>query len=343
MLRFLQNIFIFFILFYSIGINAQKNEKELYISTSRLIAYTSVKTSFNPKYDNSAATKNNVLQESKPVEQKNIKNPILFFIFLLLPVISLLIIFYQKKRTQNELKKKQEEVSKQKITSLIKDQELKLIKGLIKGQNKERKRIAQELHDNIGGNLAAIKLQLNNTIINGDRKTIRTINNQLDDTYVKVRNLSHNLVPKKFSKNIFCNALEAYFNNIGEMTNITTSFIAYPRNEIDSLDEVLQIEVFKIIQQLITNTIEHAKASFIELQLNLVDNELNILFEDNGIGFSKKHKTSGFGFENMKSRLQKISGVFHIDSRINRGTIIDIEIPILTRTIINKIPRNNIG
>ncbi|WP_165944068.1 tetratricopeptide repeat protein [Aquimarina spinulae] len=275
--------------------------------------------------------KDQEIHESKLARQKSIKNSILYsFLILLIPVIGLLFTYYQKLQTQNELNKKQEEVSEQKISSLIKDQELKLIKASIKGQDKERKRIAQELHDSIGGNLAAIKLQLNNTVFHGDKKTISTINNQLDDTYDQVRNLSHNLIPKKFSENNFCDVLEEYFNNIGGTTSLSTSFVAYPRAEIDILDETLQIEVFKIIQELITNTIKHAKATSLELQLNLVENMINVLFEDNGIGFNTKNKATGLGFESIKNRLKKVSGTFHIDSRVNRGTIIDIEVPVFT-------------
>lgn len=273
--------------------------------------------------------KDQEIQEAKLERQKSIKNNILYsFLILLIPVIGLLIIYYQKLQTQSELNKKQEEISKQKISSLIKDQELKLIKASIKGQDKERKRIARELHDSIGGNLAAIKLQLNNTVINGDKKSIKTISNQLDDTYEQVRNLSHTLVPKRFSKNNFCDVLQEYFNNIGGATGLQTTFVVYPRTEMDHIDETIQIEIFKIIQELITNTIKHAKASSVELQLNLVGNVINILFEDNGIGFDTKNNSSGMGFENIKSRLKNISGTFYIDSRIHRGTIVDIEIPI---------------
>ncbi|WP_103863750.1 tetratricopeptide repeat-containing sensor histidine kinase [Aquimarina sp. I32.4] len=274
--------------------------------------------------------KDQEIQESKLERQKSIKNIFLYsFLILLVPVIGLLFTYYQKLQAQSELNKKQEEISKQKISSLLKDQELKLIKASIKGQDKERKRIALELHDSIGGNLAAIKLQLNNTLINSNKQPLKIINSQIDDTYQQVRNLSHNLVPKKFSKNNFCDVLEEYLNNIGGATSLTTSFNAYPRKKVDILNEVLQSEIFKIIQELITNTIKHAKASSIELQLNLVENVLNVLFEDNGVGFNIKNNGSGIGFENIKSRLEKVSGSLHIDSRIHRGTIIDIEIPTL--------------
>ncbi|WP_062053227.1 tetratricopeptide repeat-containing sensor histidine kinase [Aquimarina longa] len=275
--------------------------------------------------------KDQELQEAKLIREKSTKNIILYsFLILLVPVIGLLITYYQKLQTQSQLNKKQDEVNEQKMSSLLKEQELKLIKASIEGQDKERKRIALELHDSIGGNLAAIKLQLNSTTVNEDTPSIKTINKQLDDTYEQVRNLSHNLIPKKFSENNFSDVLEEYFNNIAEASSLQMSFIAYPRTKIDDLNETLQLQTFKIIQELITNTIKHAKASTAELQLNLVENTLSILFEDDGVGFKTEDTTKGIGFKNIISRLNKISGTLHIDSRISRGTIINIEISTIT-------------
>ncbi|WP_158655154.1 tetratricopeptide repeat-containing sensor histidine kinase [Flavivirga eckloniae] len=274
--------------------------------------------------------KDQEIQETELIREKSIKNTILYsFLILLIPIIGLLIIYYQKLQTQSELNKKQEEISEQKISSLIKDQELKVIKASIKGQDKERKRIAQELHDSIGGNLAAIKLKLNNSINNNtETGYLSTINNQIDDTYELVRSLSHNLIPKKFIENKFCDVLEEYINSIW---GSNSAFTVYPRKKVDLLDENLQIEIFKIIQELTTNTIKHAKANYIELQINLIENELNIMFEDNGIGFNLKNNKEGIGFKNIKNRLNKFHGTLHVDSRINRGTIINIETPTLTK------------
>ena len=109
--------------------------------------------------------KDQEIQEAKLIKEKSNKFIILYsFLILLIPVIGLLYIYYQKLQTQSELNKKQEEINKKEISSLIVDQELKLIKAAVKGKDKERKRISQELHDSIGGNLAAIKLKLNNSI-----------------------------------------------------------------------------------------------------------------------------------------------------------------------------------
>lgn len=253
------------------------------------------------------------------------------FLIVLIPVIGLLLQYYKRLKTQRLLNIQQAEISTQNINNLLKDQELKLIKAAISGQDKERQRISQELHDSIGGNLAAIKLQLNHLVIASSPK-IKNLTLLLDETYQQVRNLSHNLIPKKFKHHKFCEVLESYLNNIGEASAVQTSFTVYPRKEIDNLNEEIQIEIFKIIQELLTNTMKHAKASKIDLQLNLVDNILNILFEDNGVGFNPENFKPGIGFINLENRIDKLNGTFVIDSKIKRGTIANIEIPIIVLT-----------
>ncbi len=273
------------------------------------------------------------IQQDETNRQKTFKNIILYsFLILLIPVIGLLITYYQKIKVQSELNQKQKEINEEKISSLLKDQELQVIKASVEGQDKERKRIAQELHDSIGGNLAAIKLRLNNSYDNHNG-ILKGINAQIDDTYELVRDISHDLIPKKFIKNNFCDVLEEYISNIEGASNLKTSFHAYPRKNIDSLNENLQVEAFKIVQELVTNSIKHANGSIIELQLNLVKNELNILFEDDGVGFDVDKKVEGIGFRNIKSRLKKINGTIDIDSRLKRGTIINIEITNVNNTI----------
>ncbi|CAM1363987.1 Signal transduction histidine kinase [Tenacibaculum xiamenense] len=271
--------------------------------------------------------KNQEIQEAELVREKSIKNIILYsFLIILIPVLGLLVIYYQKLQAQSELNRKQEEINNEKISSLIKDQELKVIKASIKGQNKERKHIAQELHDSIGGNLAAIKLKLNSSVKENMKSDfLSELNNQIDYTYEEVRSISHNLIPKQFNENNFCDVLEEYTNSIW---GSNSSFSVYPREKVNLLKKELQIEIFKIIKELTTNTIKHAQATSIELQLNLIDGALSILFEDNGVGFVPKSSHEGIGFSNIKSRLKKFNGVLHIDSRLNRGTIINIEIPV---------------
>lgn len=271
--------------------------------------------------------KDQLLKTAEINWQKQTKNiTFISFVVFLIPIIGLLFLYYQRLKTQRLLNLSEKEISEQKIISLVKDQELKLIKASIKGHDKARAKIAQELHDSIGGNLAAIKLQLNSIASKPD--IVHSIREQLEETYQQVRDLSHNLIPEKFSQNKFSSLLEEYQKSLAEINHLKTSFTAYPRQKIDSITESLQMEIYRIIQELVTNTLKHAKATTIDLQLNYVEDNLNILFEDNGIGFDSQKKEEGIGFKNINSRLYSVSGSMEIDSMINRGTIINIDIPL---------------
>ncbi|WDF64479.1 tetratricopeptide repeat-containing sensor histidine kinase [Flavobacterium sp. KACC 22763] len=293
-------------------------------------------------YQNSSNKKRNEIsllkkeQQLKTLEinqEKKIRMfTIVALLIFLIPILGLLFQFYKRYKVQHLLNIKQAEISTQKLNSILKEQELELIRAEISGQDKERQRISQELHDSIGGNLAAIKLQVNH-LNSSNFSNIQKISQQLDETYQQVRNLSHTLLPKKFNQNNFLEALKSYLKNIGEASRIKISCIPYPKKGINELDENIQIEIFKIIQELLTNTIKHAKASEIEIQLNYIGNILNLLFEDNGVGFETENISRGIGFINMENRINKLNGTFVIDSKLKRGTIFNIEIPILQQKL----------
>ncbi len=267
-----------------------------------------------------------LLKEAELSRQKTIKNAFLIgFLVILIPVIALLVVYYQKIQTQSELAKKQEEINTQKVQSLIQQQELNLIKASIEGQDEERKRIAQELHDSIGGNLAGIKLQLSS--ISDSSETLKNINGQIDETYQLVRDISHTLIPKKFKQNAFTDLVTEYANSISKTSPLTISFHPHPKETINKIDEKIQVELFKILQELTTNTLKHAQASIIDIHLNLIENELSLLFEDNGKGFDASKLVEGIGLSNIKSRINNLNGNLHIDSSENRGTVITIDIP----------------
>ena len=270
--------------------------------------------------------KDQELQESNLLREKENKKIILIsFFIILLPITGLLVNYYLRLKTQSELNKKEKEINMQKITAIYKEKELELIKANIEGRDVERERIAQELHDSIGGNLAAIKLRLESSKIS-DPQYIKGVNIQIDNTYKQVRNISHSLIAENKNNSIF-NTLEEYLNNIGDSSNITTSFTIFPREKINTLPEKIKSETFKIIQELITNTLKHADASFMDLNISLSEEKiLNILFEDNGTGFDSSDKKEGLGLTNIRKRLSKINGELLIDSLKGRGTIINIEI-----------------
>ncbi len=271
-----------------------------------------------------------ILKAAELERQKTIKNAFLIgFLIILIPILGLLYVYYQKIQTQSELTKKQKEINEQKVTTLKQEQELNLIKASIEGQDEERKRIAQELHDSIGGNLAGIKLQM--ASLNGDSKKYKGITDQLDKTYQLVRDISHTLIPRKFKQNAFTDLILEYAGSISSTGELEVGFHPHPEEAINKVDEKIQMELFKIIQELMTNTLKHAEAKKVDVHLSLIDDELSLLFEDDGQGFDVGKNTDGIGFKNVKNRIKELSGSFHIDSAGNRGTIVSLEIPIKTK------------
>lgn len=268
-----------------------------------------------------------IKREAELKRQKTIKNAFLIgFLVILIPIIALLYVYYQKIQTQSELAQKQKEINHQKVTSLVQEQELNLIKAAIEGQDEERKRIAQELHDSIGGNLAGIKLQF--ASMNGDAKKLKTLTSQIDETYQLVRDISHTLIPKKFKQNAFTDVIREFSKSISTTGELEVGFHPHPEKEINGIDEKYQMEIYKIIQELMTNTLKHAKATSVDIHLSLIDHELSLLFEDNGKGFDPEKISKGIGSQNIQNRVTTLRGKLNIDSSLGRGTVVSIEIPI---------------
>lgn len=266
-------------------------------------------------------------KETEIERQKTIKKAFLYgFLVLLIPIIGLLYVYYQKLQTQSELNKRQKELNNQKITSLLNTQELELARNSLGVQQEERHRIAKQLHDSIGGNLAGIKLQLAN--IKSSSKLQKDIMSQVNETYELVRDISHDLVPKKFHQNTFTFLLEKYTDQLQKNTKIEITFSAHPKEKINELPEKLKVETYQIIQELFTNTLKHAEAKNIEFLLNIHDQILQLIFEDDGIGFKIEKVKKGIGLQNIESRLKQLDANLIIDSSLKRGTVITIEIPL---------------
>ncbi|AUC77092.1 tetratricopeptide repeat-containing sensor histidine kinase [Olleya sp. Bg11-27] len=261
--------------------------------------------------------------------EKTIKYVVLIaFFILLVPIAGLLIIYYQKLQAQSLLNLKEKEINEQQVVSLKKDQELKLIKASVRGQDLERKKIAQEMHDSIGGNLAAIKLQFSQ--LSKHPSKLNLIYSQLDDTYEQVRSLSHNLLPKKIRENDFGFLIKEYIATVEDASDLKINISIYDEEKINSISKILQNELFSIFQELTTNTLKYAKAKTVDIQLDLLNEGLFFVYEDDGIGFDLSLTTLGIGLTNIKNRVENYKGILHIDSKLGRGTSINIEMPVTT-------------
>ncbi|MGY3794117.1 tetratricopeptide repeat-containing sensor histidine kinase [Aquimarina sp. 433] len=274
--------------------------------------------------------KDKELRELEINRQQSQKHTILIaFVIVVILLIGLFVLYYQKLKSQNLLNKNQKELAEQKVEALIKNHGLRLIQNSINVQFKERKRIAQTLHDRIGGNLAAIKLQVSS--IKNNSSGLKQVYKQIEDTYQEVRVLSHDLIPKKIADSNFTELLGEYTDKISTSSNLIIDISTYKEDYINQMDVRFHNELFSIFQELITNTLKHANADKIGIQINPIGDQVSIIFEDNGKGFDLSKKPFGIGLTNIKSRIQELSGTLHIDSLIKRGTIVTIEIPFMNQ------------
>ncbi|MCF6353342.1 MAG: sensor histidine kinase [Cyclobacteriaceae bacterium] len=274
-------------------------------------------------------------EQSKAGRQATIRNvTILISLLIVVPVVVLLIFYQQKIKAQSIVSVRNEQLNQQKTLELIKDFELKTIKAQLEGQEKERLRIASELHDGVGGNLAGIKLGLTKIADqlsgNSDLKHIMT---QVNETCDEIRSISHDLTPNKILNSAYINLIRAYlFQNI-DSKKIKLSFQAYPEYKLNSISDDIKIEVYRIIQELLANVIKHAQTNEIDISLNLNNESLILMIEDSGVGFNPNRIIKGIGLLNIDSRVASLNGKLTIDSIIGRGTIFTVEIPLVNDAV----------
>lgn len=254
--------------------------------------------------------------------------------YILVAVIgALLFILFSGFFSYKNIKKKKlitlqkHKIKTQEFEKKIQKLELKGIEDIITIQESERTRIANDLHDNLGSKIATLKLlieQLKNTHIS--KNDFDKVLALADDTYNEVRKIAHN---KKFGTLINEGLIEAtkkLADNLSIIENLNIEIIDI--NTSKSINNSIEIQLFRIIQELLANIVKHAKASEAIITFSQSDNVITILIEDNGIGFKPSINKNGFGLNSVQKRVDSLQGTFNIDSNTESGTTIIITIPI---------------
>jgi signal transduction histidine kinase len=209
----------------------------------------------------------------------------------------------------------------QSLTLALQNEKIKLTEQIISTQEAERKRIAEDLHDELGSNLAAIKLSVQKLPV--DKNIYTPIVVMLDEASADVRNISHNLMPPEFTKTKLEDILAYYYKQLSNEGDIKFSFHCSGYNQQFSKNDELMI--YRIIMELTNNVIKHAGATESTIQLLHNNTHLEIMAEDNGKGFSE-NEIKGIGLKNIFSRVEYLEGNINIDSGTS-GTTIIIQIP----------------
>ncbi len=184
-------------------------------------------------------------------------------------------------------------------------------------QEEERKRMAQDLHDDLGNSLAAIKNFL------AQKKDYSVIEREIDNLIQNIRNISHNMMPVDFENYDLADIVRQVVNKFRGYPGI--EFEYDQTGEIVKLNAETELIIYRIINELMTNSIKHSNASHVLIQIIYQDSSLVVMVEDNGVGINETSK-EGIGLRNIRHRVAYIGATINIESD-NKGILVIIEIP----------------
>lgn len=277
--------------------------------------------------------------EKKELENRNLlleNNRKMLWIYLFLGLISsggIISSLKIKNAKRNEkIAFQEQEIQKQQLEKVLKNQELESIEAMLQGQEKERTKLAAELHDDLGSMLATLKLnfqnlELQNKNYSHDNLLFKKTDNLLEEAYQKVRTIAHSKNAGVLGSDGLVITVKDMVKKIAIPNKLKIDVIAFGLNE--RLENSLEVSVFRMIQELLTNIIKHSAATKVSVEMTQHVDSLTVIIEDNGKGFdyNKINKKAGMGLGSIDKKIDSLGGTFSIDSHIGKGTTIIIDIP----------------
>jgi PAS domain S-box-containing protein len=211
---------------------------------------------------------------------------------------------------------------------LAKEFEKKHLAALLEGQEQERSRIAKDLHDGLGQLLNAIKMNIDLLGIR-DQK-MNTLSELVDDAIQESVRISENLLPAKLKDFNLATCLRSLCATVSRTSGVPVSFECLSDGEED-IEQNQKINLYRIAQEAINNALKHSKANIISVQLNQEEPNVQLMVEDDGVGFQKHNpydQSVHHGLVNMRERAEIMGGKLTIESDADRGTLIIVEAPV---------------
>lgn len=193
---------------------------------------------------------------------------------------------------------------------------------------KERSRIAHDLHDEIGPLLSAVKMKINSFDIpdQSDHEQILATNNHINDVLKRIREISYDLLPSSLSRKGLIPAVREFVGYINNPGNI--KFNLQDEGEV-VVDNARAVNIYRIIQEVLHNSIKHSEAQNVNIVLKNERKRLLVNISDDGKGFIKEDLGgNGLGLKSLVSRVEVLGGNLFLDTAPQKGTHYTIEIPI---------------
>jgi signal transduction histidine kinase len=223
-------------------------------------------------------------------------------------------------------------IAQHKIKQLEEEKKLMSARLLVEGQEQERKRIARELHDGLGVLLSAARMQFTSIkdLSDENKPLMERATQLLEQATSDVRRVSHNMMPGLLTKLGFFEAVEDLIENIGETEGLKAS--CEIEGDQDRLPENKEIMLYRVVQEMVNNTLKHAKAKNISLKIKRLDNLMVIIYTDDGIGFDPDKLSEGsrasIGLQSIQSRIDFLGGKLEIESSQGSGARYHLQIPL---------------
>ena len=211
-------------------------------------------------------------------------------------------------------------------------QQIIAIRSMLEGQENERSRIARDLHDGIGNLLSSVKASISNLSSDignqADSKIYESAGQMIDEACSEVRKIAHEMMPQALKRLGLINALSDLVNRMNQTYAFETVFNIYGQQV--ELEDHSNTMIFRIVQEAFNNIVKYAGAHQVLLQLTFSAAWLNIIIEDDGVGFdlASLGQDQGMGLKSMEFRTNFMDGNYEIYSRLGEGTMISINIPI---------------
>ena len=241
--------------------------------------------------------------------------------FGLATAIILFVLLYQRKLLAQQKKAEAERIQYQQ----------ELLESVLAAQESERERIGRDLHDDIGSMLATARLYIQQTQQNSSEKEqawMRKADEVLNACLQNLRSIARDLVPTILNQLGLIDAIEALCDVLRESGNHQIEFTYSP---ISQLEPEKALHVYRIVQELLTNTLKHAQASIIRISLSCNPTELQLSYADNGIGLDDHKRSKGLGLKNIESRLSLMRGSINTQPPEAGGTHFLIRIPLISQ------------
>lgn len=260
--------------------------------------------------------------ENAALAEKNRRNSNII-IGLLLGLAVLLVFLWQQRR----LAAQKERLLRAEIDHLTQTREVEFVKARLEGETHSRHRLAQQIHDGVGGLLISTKWNLEAALDEMPRTNERAYARLLENlrlqenSYLELRRVMYELAQ---NEKPWWEQLQQFCEQIKRDKRININ--CFTHNLDESVGGKLGEEIRLITQELITNALKHANATEISVQLSLVEGMLDVIVEDNGKGFDRSTVVEGIGLKSMEERLARLGGNLIIETIKDSGAIVCVEL-----------------